>query len=177
MPRVEPAEVPTTPRRVLADSLVYRLVAGTGRAVVDGVRRFDAALGRVPLPPPDPADELRAKRVLTSSRLVAWIDRALDVPERAWESSAVRRALKPTLDQIAAADAAGRLRAAASVLLIAAATHIALVLAFAEPVGWPTWVAWTAVIAMAAVAAGWPREVVAAWNDSAVRRRLQRRRR
>lgn len=165
--RVEQAEPRTTVGRLIAESAVFRAIAG-------GARRFDAAFGRLALPPPDPADELRAKRLLTSSRLFAWIDRALDAPGQAWQSSIVRRLLQPTIDRVRTADTAGRVALLGSVLLVAAATHVVLVLLFAAPVGWPTWVAWIVFSTAAATLAVWPREVVAAWNDSLVRRWLRR---
>jgi hypothetical protein len=132
-------------------------------------------IGHVLIPPPDPADEERAKAVLASSRIVGWIDRALDIPGEAWRSSKVRRLLAPSIAQVESASAPERLRMAAWVLIVAAITHIALVLAFSEPVGWATWTAWIAFLAVAGAAAAWPREVMTAWSDSRVRRWLRRR--
>jgi hypothetical protein len=160
--------------RVLSESVVYRMVTEAGRTIAGGARRLDRALGRVPLPPPDPDDEARARKVIASSRIVGWIDRALDIPGRAWRSSMLRRILRPSIAHVESLTAAERLRLLAHVLLAAAVTHIVLVLVFAEPVGWPTWTAWIVFLAAAGVAALWPRETVAAWKDSAVRRWLRR---
>jgi len=132
-------------------------------------------MNQVLLPPPDPADEERAKAVLRSSRIVVWIDRALDIPGEAWKSSTVRRMLTPTIARVQAADAPEQLRLVGVVLLIAAVTHIVLYLVFSGAVGWPTWTGWTGFVVAAAVIAAKPREVIAAWKDSTVRRWLTRR--
>src|SRR6266511_2904974 len=86
-------------RRMLQDSFVGRREAAMVRMAVRSVRRADAALGRVPLPAADPADEERVKQILASSRLVAWIEAALDVPSRAWQSSVLRRWTQPSIDE------------------------------------------------------------------------------
>lgn len=166
----------TLVRRLLVDSAVCRAVAAGYRKAIDGARRVDAALGRVPLPPPDPNDEARAKSVLASSRLVRWIDAALDVPGRAWQSSTLRRWMQPSVDGVRALPLPERIRLLGLVLLIAAITHIVLVLAVADPVGWPTWVAWVSFVAAAVVLVRWPAEVLAAWPTSRLRRWIERRR-
>jgi hypothetical protein len=48
-----------------------------------------------------------------------------------------------------------------------------LVLAFSEPVGWPTWLAWLVFIAAALVVVCWPAQVVTAWHHSRFRRRMR----
>ena len=180
---LEPPEPHATFRqRVTADSVVWRAVAGAcrqafrgGQRVADLVRRVDAALGRVPLPGPDPADEARVKNLIASSRLVRWIDAALDVPPRAWQSSVVRRWMQPTIDAVRTMPPAERLRQLALTLLVATLTHVVLVLLVAEPVGWPTWTAWGGLTVAALVAAWRPAEVLTAWTTSRLRQRMTRR--
>jgi hypothetical protein len=181
MARTAQADPPDTlAGRVAAGSLLWRVVAGSFRMVSQGARatlatgrRLDRAMGRIPLPPPDPADDERVKTVLKSSRLVMWIDAAIDLPARAWQSSAVRRWLQPTIDAVGAQSTADQLRLLGWTLIVAAMTHIVLVLAFSEPVGWPTWLAWLVFIAAAMVVACWPAQVVTAWRDSRFRRRMR----
>jgi hypothetical protein len=179
---LERSERPSTVGGMFADSVVGRAVAimfgrarRGGRTALNAARRVDSALGRVPLPDPDPADEERVKTLLASSRLVMWIDSALEIPGRAWRSSAVRRWTQPSLDAVRLLPPAGRIRLLGWMLVVATITHIVLVLAIAEPVGWPTWVAWLSFVSAAAVAACWPSEVLAAWATSKIRQRLSRR--
>ena len=183
MARIEQVDSPSTlTGRMTADSLVWRSlavairwIARGSRAVLAQGRRLDAAMGRLPLPRPDPADEERAKGVLEASRLVAWIDKTLDVPGRAWASSTVRRWLQPSIDNVRALPPSGQLGLLGRVLVIATITHVILVLTIAEPVGWATWAAWLSFLAAAGALAVWPGEVVVAWRTSAFRRRLPRR--
>jgi hypothetical protein len=162
---------------MVADSLVGRaavLVWRQAGAVFRGIRRIDAALGHIPLPKPDPDDEQRVQRVLASSRLVTWVDAALDVPPRAWRSSAVRRWAQPSIDAVRHLPAAERLRLSGATFLVATLTHIGLVLAVAEPVGWATWVGWVSFLGAAVFPVCWPAEVLAAWSTSRLRRRMRR---
>lgn len=128
------------------------------------------------IPPPDPADEQRAKAIVASSRIVQWLDRLIDVPGHAWETSRLRRLLQPTMHHIAESGSAEQLRLVASVVVVATIVHILLYLAFAGAVGWPTWSAWTVFLLAATVVAARPREVIAAWNESTVRGWMARRR-
>lgn len=129
---------------------------------------------RAVIPPPDPFDEQRAKQIVGSSRIVAWLDRAIDVPGHAWETSRVRRLLLPTLRQISSSTPAEQVRLAGGVLLVATITHVALYLVFSGRVGWWTWTAWILFAAAAAALAAWPAEISAAWQDSLVRRWTRR---
>jgi hypothetical protein len=152
--------------------------AGFGRVsrrVAGLAHRIDAAAGRARKSPPDPADEARVRQVLASSRLVRTIDAAIDVPPRAWRSSFVRAALEPTFRDYRSQPAPTQLRIAGWALVVATVTHIALVVAFGEPVGWPTWAAWVSFLALASVPVIWPRGVAAAWANRSpwVRRLLQ----
>jgi len=117
------------------------------------------------IPPPDPADEQRAKALVASSGIIRWLDRVIDVPGQAWRTSRVRRLLLPTIEEISASTTAEQLRLVGIVLLVATATHIALYLAFSGRVGWRTWTAWTLFAAAAAAIAVWPREIIAAWQE------------
>src|SRR3954447_9167737 len=105
---------------MIADSAIGRIA----RAIFRGIRRADQSLGHLPLPKPDPGDEERVQQVLASSRLLIWIDAALDIPPRAWRSSALRRWMQPSIDGVLQLPPAGRLRLAGSVLLVATLTHI-----------------------------------------------------
>jgi hypothetical protein len=159
-------------RRVSAESAVWRMIASAGRAVgraaqsvVRGVKRFDAAMARTRSTRSDVDDEQRVKAVLVQSRLVRGIDAVLDVPPRAWASSAVRRRLQPVLDEVRAQPADEQLRLVGWMLIAAAVTHIVLVVLFSEPVGWPTWTAWTVFLGVACALVVWRREIVAAWAN------------
>lgn len=137
---------------------VYRRLA----ALAD---RIDVAAGDARMTPPDPADEERVRSVLASSRLVRAIDAAIDVPPRAWKSSALRARLEPIAREFRAQPAADRVRLVGAMLLVATATHVALVAAFGEAVGWPTWTAWSIFTALVCVPTFWSRGVVAAWAN------------
>ncbi|MBZ5559465.1 MAG: hypothetical protein LAO77_19510 [Acidobacteriia bacterium] len=149
-----------------------RFRAACGRLVLLA-RRIDAAAGDVRMAPPDPADEARVREVLAGSRLVRAIDAAIDVPPRAWRSSSLRAWLDPMWREFRSQSAAGQVRVAGWVLLIATVTHIALVAAFGEAVGWPTWAAWLSCVALLCVPTFASQGVVAAWaNRSPWVRRL-----
>ena len=159
-------------RRVAAGSVACRFIAGffrtlarDGRAVIAQAQRVEAAVGGARPPKPDPHDEQRVKAVLAQSRLVQWIDAALDVPPRAWRSSAVRRVVEPTLDEVRALPAPEQVRLFGWMLVAAAMTHVVLVVVFSEPVGWPTWLAWGTFLALACGLVRWAPQVVAAWAN------------
>jgi len=159
-------------RRVAGGSLVCRGLAAIGRAGVGAVRlaialvqRTDAAFSRARAAKPDADDETRVKAVLAESRLVKWVDAAIDVPQRAWASSAVRRWLEPIVGEVRAQPAALQVRLVGRMLVVAGLTHIVLVLLFSEPVGWPTWAAWATFLALASIPVIWSQGVVAAWAN------------
>ena len=173
MPRiVESSVVVRFARRVSADSVVWRIISAGARAVgragpalVRAFQRVDAAMTRPGPPRSDADDEQRVKAVLVQSRLVRSIDAALDVPPRAWASSAVRRRLQPVLDEVRAQPVHEQVGLVGSMLVAATVTHIVLVLLFSEPVGWPTWIAWTVFLGVACALVVWRREIVAAWAN------------
>ena len=168
--------------QMLETSVVYRAAAGLWRLIrgatqrtADLAQRVDAAAGRARLAPPDPADEARVREVLAGSRLVRAIDAAIDAVPRAWQSSALRRWIEPNARDFQSLPASDRVRLVAWAVVVATVTHAALAVAFGEPVGWPTWAAWTVFLAIALVPACWPQGVVAAWaNRSPWVRRLLR---
>lgn len=168
---LESSVVLRSARRVAEGSLVWRGLAAIGRAghwaatfAITLVRHADAAFARARTARPDD-DEPRVKAVLLESRLVRWIDAALDVPDRAWASSAVRRWLAPLVAEFRMLSAARQVQLAGLMLVVAELTHIVLVLMFAEPVGWPTLVAWATYLAIASVPVIWSPGVVAAWAN------------
>lgn len=157
---------------VLETSVVYRAIAGLVRRFGTATRqaaglaqRVDEAAGRARATPADPADEARVREVLAGSRLVRAIDAAIDVPPRAWRSSALRSWLEPMAADFRSQPAAGQVRLIAWAVMVATLTHIVLVVAFAEPVGWPTWTAWLSFLALAGVPAFSSPGVVAAWAN------------
>ncbi|MBI3402918.1 MAG: hypothetical protein HY048_16000 [Acidobacteria bacterium] len=157
---------------VLKTSIVYRAIAGVwqtfGRAarqVATQVQRVDAAAGRARSTPIDPDEEARVRDVLAGSRLVRLIDAAIDVPPRAWRSSALRGWLEPTAREFRSQPAAEQVRLIAWAVVVATVTHVALVVAFGEPVGWPTWATWISFLVIAGVPAFWSHGVVAAWAN------------
>lgn len=159
-------------KRIAEGSVVIRALAAgwswfgrASRRVVALTQQIDEAAGRARVTPPDPADEARVKEVLGNSRLVRLIDRAIDVPPRAWKSSAVRAWLEPTAREFLAQPAADQVRLVGWMLIVATVTHIVLVVAFGEAVGWPTWTAWSIFIALVCVPTFWSRGVVAAWAN------------
>ena len=113
---------------------------------------------------PDPAEEARVKEVLDSSRFVRWLDAAIDVPPRAWRSSALRGWLEPIAQDFRALPSADQVRWIAWAIIVAIVTHVALVVGFGEPAGWATWTAWLAFLAAALVPALSSQGVVAAWT-------------
>lgn len=158
--------------RVLANSVVYRAVAGMLSLFRQGVQhlgmlaqRIDAAAGRARRAPIDADDEARVREVLAGSRLVRAIDAAIDVPPRAWRSSALRAWLQPKAREFRSLPAADQVRLAGWALMIATITHVALVVALGEAVGWPTWAAWLSFVAVLCVPVLWPDGVVAAWSN------------
>ena len=170
-PAFESSVILQAVRRVARDSLVWRGLAAAGRIVRAAVtfaatllRRTDAAFARARAVRPDD-DETRVKAVLIESRLVQWVDAALDVPERAWASSAARRWLAPIVGEVRAQSAADQVRLVGWMFVVAGLTHIVLMLLFAEPVGWPTRAAWATYLAAASVPVIWSRGVVAAWTN------------
>jgi hypothetical protein len=173
MPRIlQTSIVVQFARRASAESVVWRTITSAARAVgraaqsvASAVRRVDAVLTRSTPPRSDADDERRVKAVLVQSRLVRWIDAALDVPPRAWASSAVRRRLQPVHDEVRAQPAHEQVRLVGLMLAAAAATHIVLVVLFSEPVGWPTWIAWTVFLGVACALVVWRREIVAGWAN------------
>lgn len=169
-------------RSIAEGSVVIRAVAGAwagfgrvSRQVAGLAERVDTAAGRARSSPPDPADEARVKQVLASSRLVRWIDAAIDVPPRAWRTSRVRAWLEPMARDFRSQPPADQVRLVGWMLLVATVTHIVLVVAFGEAVGWPTYTAWTVFLAVVCVPTFWSGGVVAAWtNRSPWVRRLLR---
>jgi hypothetical protein len=158
--------------RILEGSVVYRALAGlwnglhsAGRRIGAQVQRFDAAAGRARMAPVDPADEARVREVLAGSRIVRAIDAAIDVPPRAWRSSALRAWVEPMARDFRSQPAPDQIRLIAWAVVVATVTHIALVVAFGEPVGWPTWVAWVVFLTMACVPVFWSQGVIAAWAN------------
>lgn len=159
-------------RRVASGSLVWRGLAATGRNVlgvftfaITLVRYTDAAFARARAAGPDVDDETRVKAVLVESRLVRWVDRALDVPQRAWASSAARRWLAPVVSDFRTQSSPEQVRLVGWMLVVAGLTHIALMLLFAEPVGWPTMVAWATYLTVSCVPVICSSGVVAAWAN------------
>ena len=157
-------------RRVAAGSVVCRTVGavvGTaldgGGAVIGHLRqlRVDAAKARAARTIAD--EERRVRAVLAQSRLVKAVDAAIDVPQRAWASSAARRWAEPIAAEVRAQPAAVQVRLAGWMLLTAGVTHIVLVLLFSEPVGWATWAAWSVFLALAAFVVVFAPAVAAAW--------------
>lgn len=158
-------------RRVAEGSVVWRVFATLGRAGVGAIHfaaasvgRIDAAFARAGASRPDP-DDSRVKAVLVESRLVKWVDAALEVPHRAWASSSARRWLEPIADDVRAQPAAEQVRLVGWMLIVASLTHIVLVLLFSEPVGWPTWVAWAAFLGLSGLCVIAAPGVVAAWAN------------
>lgn len=159
-------------RRVGEGSVVWRGLGAIGRVVAGAVQfviavagRMDAAFARARASRPDVDDDTRVKAVLVGSRLVKWVDAALDVPQRAWASSVARHWIEPIVGSVRAQPAAEQVRLIGWMLAVAGVTHIALVLLFSEPVGWPTWTAWAIFLAVAGVLVIWAPGVVAAWAN------------
>jgi hypothetical protein len=159
-------------RSVLETSVLYRavaaalrLVGGATRRAAGMAQRVDAAAGRARSTPVDPADEARVREVLAHSRLVRAIDAAIDVPPRAWRSSALRAWLAPMARDFRSQPAAEQIRLIGWAVIVATLTHIVLVVAFGEPVGWPTWTVWLSFLALACVPVFSSQGVVAAWAN------------
>ncbi|MBI3494350.1 MAG: hypothetical protein HY047_21595 [Acidobacteria bacterium] len=153
----------------MSNVLDTSLLVQTVKRAAARIRQLNATSASPRYSPPDPAprrdDDARVTEVLENSRLLRWIDAAIDVPPRAWKSSALRRYVEPIAREFLTLSSADRLRVIGWVVVVATATHIALVVAFAEPIGWPTWVAWLSFLALASVPVAWPSGVVAAWAN------------
>jgi hypothetical protein len=155
---------------MLEESVVYRAVAWLWSQLRSAVQRtagltqrIDAAAGRARMAAPDPADEARVREVLAGSRIVRLIDAAIDALPRAWRSSRVHAWFEPMARDFQSQPAADQIRLIAWAVIVATVTHIALVVVFGEPVGWPTWAAWGTFLLLACVPAFWSQGVVAAW--------------